>query len=227
MPPHPSGYAALVLTFWYDVVCPYSYLLMAEIERVEDAGLPVRWAPFELRPAPDPLPEPRGRYIRDHWREAVYPLATAYGTEIHVPRFQPRSTLALAAAQEAERRGAGRAWRREVQAAFFIAGEDVSDERVLRGCAARAGLDGDEVVAAAWDPDGLRALRGIRAEALAAGVHGVPSLTVDGTAVFFGAPPPGRVARALQSWDGDGAGALRRALSAPAPADRETSRGAA
>ena len=201
-----------MLTFWFDVVCPYSYLLMSEVEQVEDAGLPVRWAPFELRPAPDPLPAPRGRYIRDHWRDHVYPLALAYGTEIHVPRFQPRSTLALSAAAAAEEQGAGRAWRRETQRAFFVTGDDVSDEPVLRDCAQRAGLDPDRVVAAAWDPERLRGLRAVRAEAAQAGVHGVPSLTVDGQAVFFGAPPPGRVRTALQAWDGTDAGALRHRL---------------
>lgn len=202
-----------MLTFWFDVVCPYSYLLMAEVEQVEDFGLPVRWAPYELRPAPDPLPDPRGRYIRDHWREAVYPLALAYETEIHVPRSQPRSTLALSAALDAEERGYGRAWRRETQRAFFVAGDDVSDEAVLRACATRAGLDPDATVSAAWEPGRLARLRAVRAEAAAAGVHGVPSLTVDGQAVFFGAPPPHRVRAALERWDRGSAAGLRGLLS--------------
>jgi hypothetical protein len=54
----------------------------------------VEWLPFELRPAPAALPEPRGEYISDHWRDHVYGLAQSHGVEIHVPLYQPRSTLA-------------------------------------------------------------------------------------------------------------------------------------
>ena len=42
--------------FYYDVVCPYSYLESHVVEAAEDAGrLEVEWLPFELRPAPKPL----------------------------------------------------------------------------------------------------------------------------------------------------------------------------
>ena len=53
----------------------------------------IKWSPFELRPAP--LPEPHGEYIRGHWPgQEVYRLAHEHGLEIHVSRYQPRSTLA-------------------------------------------------------------------------------------------------------------------------------------
>ncbi|SDQ04077.1 DsbA family protein [Quadrisphaera sp. DSM 44207] len=204
-----------MLRYHYDVVCPYSHLLMPEVEAAEDAGLVVEWAPFELRPAPDPLPDPRGTYIRDHWRERVYPLAVAYGSEIHVPVHQPRSTLALAAGSWAAEEGAGRAWRAAVQRAFFVEGRDVGDERVLRRAARACGLDGDGAVAAAWDPARQAQLRAERARAAARGVFGVPSLTVGERLVFFGAPPPGAVAAALAGWDGD-ADVLAQRLAAAA-----------
>jgi predicted DsbA family dithiol-disulfide isomerase len=194
-----------MLRYYFDVVCPYSYLLMPEVEAAEDAGTPVEWVPFELRPAPAELPEPRGRYIRDHWRDHVYPLALAYGIEIHVPVYQPRSTLALAAGLWAEDQGAGRAWRDGVQRAFFVEGCDVSDEGTLRRVARDSGLDPDDAVAAAWEPASQARLRALRDHAMAIGVHGVPSLAVDDKPVFFGAPPPGAVASALAGWDGDAA----------------------
>ncbi|MEV1287517.1 DsbA family protein [Micromonospora sp. NPDC049679] len=191
-----------MLRYYFDVVCPYSYLLMPEVEAGEDAGTPVEWVPFELRPAPDPLPDPRGTYIRDHWRDHVYPLALAYEIEIHVPVHQPRSTLVLAAGLWAHQQGAGRAWRTAAQRSFFVEGRDVSDERALRRMARECGLDASAAVAAAWDPALHTRLRALRAEAAAIGVHGVPTLAVDGQPVFFGAPPPGRVAAALAGWDG-------------------------
>jgi predicted DsbA family dithiol-disulfide isomerase len=200
-----------MLRYHFDVVCPYSYLLMAEVEAAEDSGAEVEWVPFELRPAPDPLPEPRGRYIRDHWHGQVYPLAIAYNIEIHVPVYQPRSTLVLAAGLWAEDQGAGRAWRGAAQRAFFIEGRDVGDEGTLRRIAQECRLDPTKAIAAAWDPDLHTRLRTLRDEAAAVGVHGVPSLSVDDQTVFFGAPQPGTVTRAFAEWDGS-ADSLRTRL---------------
>ena len=42
--------------FYYDVVCPYSYLESHVMEAAEDSGaVEIEWLPFELRPAPRPL----------------------------------------------------------------------------------------------------------------------------------------------------------------------------
>ncbi len=66
-------------------------------------------------------------------------------------------------------------------------------------------------MAAAWDPARLTRLRDVRAEAQAAAVYGVPSLTVGGRLAFFGAPPPGVVGDALRRHRDD-PDALRDAL---------------
>jgi len=64
------------IRFYYDVVCPYSYMESHLIETAEDSGeVHVEWLPFELRPAPAPAPN------RDP----------------PPPGYQPRSTLPLAA----------------------------------------------------------------------------------------------------------------------------------
>ncbi len=203
-----------MLRYHFDIVCPYSYLLMPEVEAAEDAGTAIEWVPFELRPAPDPLPDPRGTYIRDHWRDQVYRLALDYGAEIHVPVHQPRSTLVLAAGLWADSRGAGRSWREAAHQAFFLEGRDVSDERVLRRVARESGLDASEAVTAAWDPDRLGQLRALRRRAVDAGVHGVPSPTVDDQVVFFGAPGQGTIAGALRGWDGTAPELARRLRAA-------------
>ena len=200
------------LRYHFDLVCPYSYLLAQEVEAAEDEGLPVEWVPFELRPAPQPLPEPRGDYIRRHWREHVYSLAERYGTEIHVPPTQPRSTLALAVSLWADEQGAGRAWRRAARHAFFVLGLDLGQEGVLRETAETAGLDPDAAIAAAWEPDRLRRLRELRDEAEKIGVDSVPSLSVGERKVFFGAPPPGLLHEALAAWDNEDADVLARLL---------------
>ncbi len=49
----------MALRYYFDLVCPYSYILAHEVEETEDEGLvEVEWLPFELRPAPAALPEP-------------------------------------------------------------------------------------------------------------------------------------------------------------------------
>ena len=86
------------IRFYYDIVCPYSYMESRTVEAAEDAGeVEVEWLPFELRPAPKALLEPRGDHLRVDWTQHVYRRALALGVEIHLPRYQPRSTLILAA----------------------------------------------------------------------------------------------------------------------------------
>ena len=54
--------------FYYDVVCPYSYMESHVMEAAEDAGaVEIEWLPFELRPAPRPLLEVRGDHLRVDW----------------------------------------------------------------------------------------------------------------------------------------------------------------
>src|SRR4029077_13835603 len=49
------------IRFYYDIVCPYSYMESRAVEAAEDAGqVEVEWLPFELRPPPKGLLAPRG-----------------------------------------------------------------------------------------------------------------------------------------------------------------------
>jgi predicted DsbA family dithiol-disulfide isomerase len=187
------------LRYYFDVVCPYSYILTPEVERAEDEdSVEIEWLPFELRPAPNPLPEPRGTYIRDHWRNHVYGLALEHEVEIHVPCFQPRSTLALTLHSYAEEEGRGRAYREAAHRAFFIEGLNLGDEGTLREVAKEAGLDDDSAVAAAWEPERIKDLHAMREEACRIGVHGVPTIATDEEVIYYGAASPGKV-RALLS----------------------------
>ena len=163
--------------FYYDVVCPYSYLETHAVEAEEDAGhVEVEWLPFELRPAPSPLLAPRGDHLRVDWTRNVYRRALALGVEIHLPRYQPRSTLPLAACMWAGAEGRLRDFKHALYDAFFGEGEDIATDAQLARAAGRAGLDPAAAVAAAYSPELLARIREIRAEAEAAGVRGVPSL---------------------------------------------------
>ena len=119
--------------FYYDVVCPYSYMESHAVEAREDEGrAAVEWLPFELRPAPRPLLEPRGDHLRVDWTRNVYARAQALGVEIHLPRgpLSRRSTLPLAACLWA--RGGevscGSSSTPSTEA-FFCEGEDIATDR--------------------------------------------------------------------------------------------------
>ena len=162
--------------FYYDVVCPYSYMETHAIEAAEDAGeVEVEWLPFELRPAPKALLEVRGNHLRVDWTQTVYARAQALGIEIHLPRYQPRSTLPLAACLWAGEQSYLRDFKHALYEAFFCEGVDIATDQELARAAARAGLDPDQAVAAAYSAELFERIREIRADAEAAGVSGVPS----------------------------------------------------
>jgi predicted DsbA family dithiol-disulfide isomerase len=174
--------AAGEIRLYYDVVCPYSYLESHRVEHEEDAGhVRVQWLPFELRPAPRPLLDPRGDHLRVDWTRNVYRRALALGIEIHLPRYQPRSTLALAACLWAQEIGALRPFRRALYEAFFREGRDIASDAEIARAAEQSGLSADDAIAAAYSPALVGRLGTIRAEAEQSGVRGVPSvLTGDG-----------------------------------------------
>jgi len=166
--------------FYYDVVCPYSYMETHAIESAEDEGsVEVEWLPFELRPAPRPLLEVRGNYLSTDWTQNVYRLALERGVVIHLPRYQPRSTLTLAACLWAQEQGRMREFKHALYEAFFCEGEDIATDREVARAAGRAGLDADAAVAAAYSHERFEQIRAIRAVAEAAGVRGVPTLVAE------------------------------------------------
>jgi len=166
--------------FYYDVVCPYSYLETHAIEAAEDSGaVEVEWLPFELRPAPKQLLEPRGDHLRVDWTQHVYRRALAAGIEIHLPRYQPRSTLPLAACLWAGEQGRLRDFKHALYEAFFCEGEDIATDRELARAARRVDLDPDAAVVAAYSSERFERIRAVRREAEAAGIRGVPTLLTE------------------------------------------------
>jgi len=150
------------------------------MEAAEDAGtVEIEWLPFELRPAPRPLLEVRGDHLRTDWTSNVYRRALAMGVEIHLPRYQPRSTLTLCACLWAGEQGRLREFKHALYEAFFCEGLDIATDGEIARAASRAGLDADGAIEAAYSPERGRQLKEIRAEAEAAGVRGVPSLLTE------------------------------------------------
>src|SRR3569623_1835394 len=98
------------LDVWSDYVCPFCYLELPMIERLQAElgdALSVGWRAFELRPEPVPTLDPGGEYLRSAWARVVYPMAAQRGMALTLPPLQPRSRTALEAAalQEALEEG--------------------------------------------------------------------------------------------------------------------------
>jgi predicted DsbA family dithiol-disulfide isomerase len=175
------------IRFFFDAVCPYSYMESHAVEEAEDAkGVLVEWLPLELRPAPRPLLEPRGDHLRTDWTRNVYRRALALGIEIHLPRYQPRSTLPLAACLFADEQGRLRAFRHALYEAFFCEGEDIATDSELARAAARAGLDPDGTIEGAYAPQRIARLAEIRRLAESSRVRGVPTLLAPDGASHWG-----------------------------------------
>jgi 2-hydroxychromene-2-carboxylate isomerase len=175
------------IRFYYDVVCPYSYLESHAVEAAEDRGaLAVEWLPFELRPAPMPLLDPRGDHLRTDWTAHVYRRALALGVEIHLPRYQPRSTLPLAACLWAGEQGRLRDFKHALYEAFFCEGENIATDAEIARAAERAELDPEGAVRAAYSDELIGRLVSIRAEAVEVGVAGVPTLAADDGRTHWG-----------------------------------------
>src|SRR5580765_4097021 len=136
------------------------------MEAAEDSGaVEIEWLPFELRPAPRPLLAVRGDHLRVDWTVNVYRRALERGIEIHLPRYQPRSTLTLCACLWAQEEGRLRDFKHALYEAFFCEGEDIATDRELARAAGRAGLDPDGAVAAAYSAERVSQLSAIRREA--------------------------------------------------------------
>ena len=166
--------------FYYDVVCPYSYLETHVMEAAEDEGeVEIEWLPFELRPAPKPLLEVRGDHLRVDWTQTVYSRAQSMGIEIHLPRYQPRSTLTVAACLWAGEEGRLREFKHALYEAFFCEGLDIATDHEIARAAQHVGLDPDAAMVAAYSSERFLRIREIRAEAEAVGVAGVPTLVTE------------------------------------------------
>jgi predicted DsbA family dithiol-disulfide isomerase len=137
---------SVTLDIWSDYVCPFCYLELPVIDRLQqDFGprLEVRWHAFELRPDPAPTLDPQGAYLHDIWTRRVYPMAHARGMTLHLPPVQPRSRKAFEAVEHARTLGHFNAMHRALFRAFFEEGRDIGDTETLLDVGAAAHLERD------------------------------------------------------------------------------------
>ena len=83
-----------------DYVCPFCFLaeepLTQAVNSFDRAIIDIEWIPFELRPYPTPTLKPEGQYLREAWKNSVYPMAKSMGIPIILPDISPQPYTRLA-----------------------------------------------------------------------------------------------------------------------------------
>ncbi len=185
-------------------MCPFCYLELPELERLKAElgdGLEIEWRAFELRPDPRPTLDPDGEYLHRVWNDSVYPMSTARGMTLKLPPVQPRSRLALEAAEYAKQRGAFEGLHRAIFRAFFEQGREIGDMAVLKELAVGCGLDPDDMEQALGAGRFTAKVLDDQKSAARIGVTGVPALVIEarGKAMLVpGAQPYRSLKRALE-----------------------------
>jgi len=198
---------AVRLDVWSDYLCPFCYLEEPVLTRMrEEFGdrLAVHWRAFELRPEPVSTLPPRGEYLVDIWERAVYPMAHDRGMKLRLPPVQPRSRLALEAAECAREQGRFDAMHHAIFGAFFEEGRDIGQKEVLLELGESSGVE-REVLERALTTGQFRE-KVLQDEELASelGLSGVPAMLLrkDGEPLeaaryFSGAQPEAIVRYAI------------------------------
>jgi 2-hydroxychromene-2-carboxylate isomerase len=160
------------VAFFYDVACPFSYLVAERIERVLGE---VEWVP-----APAVGLDGGARWARF---EATRELAERRAREVRLPLVWPDSfpantRHALRAAAYATENGAGASFALAATRLAFCGGYDLEDPEILSVAAAAAGLSLEGCLTAARDPSRDHALwataRGLHAK----GIQRLPAVRI-------------------------------------------------
>jgi len=219
--------------FWFDFSCPYAYLASQRVEEIcTAAGVPLVLQPmllggvFRLTGAGDgpmaTLSPPKATHnTRDMLR-----WADRLGVPLRIPAAHPMRTVralrTLLGLPEARWPAAMHA----LYAAYWQAGEDITQATVIAAALARAGCSADEIATAAAGADGDAAKDDLRRrtdQAVALGIFGAPAMVVhrDGAApiLLWGQDRLHWLAAVLAGWDPDvGAPPITPAADGRAPA---------
>ncbi len=138
----PAGAPSADLIVYADYVCPFCYLGSVALAPLREEGIRIEDRPFELRPAPAPLPDLDEQHYRDDWDRSVVQLAAALGVSgMKRPTASTRTRKAHEAAAFAREHGAGDAMHRAIYEAYFLGQRDIGRVDVLTDIGASVGLD--------------------------------------------------------------------------------------
>jgi 2-hydroxychromene-2-carboxylate isomerase len=185
---------ARTIEFFDGIGSRYSYLASSQMERLErDTGAAVRWRPLSSyvlmeRRGMDPFkgPPASGQYEAAYRTRDVARWANYYGIPFHDPEWDALDWQRLAlAAVAADRLGRVAPFTRNLYDTVFGAGVAPKTDAKLARIADTSGLDGREFLRLIDDAETQERHDRTIADALAAGVFGVPSVVTEGE-LFWG-----------------------------------------
>jgi predicted DsbA family dithiol-disulfide isomerase len=184
------------LVVYSDYVCPFCYLATPVLAWLrEQDGIEVEARPFELRPEPAPLPDPRAPELIAAWEGTVLPLAAAAGLEMRLPALRARTRKAHEAAAFARERQRFQPMHDALFRAVFVEGRDIGRIDVLVEIGVAAGLDPTELALALGLDSYADAVAQDERAASAAGIDAVPAFVAEGELALGLLPYP-----ALRDW---------------------------
>jgi 2-hydroxychromene-2-carboxylate isomerase len=196
------------LELFYDVGSPWTYLAFHKVGEVADeAGAELVFRPILVGGvfnAVNPgVYAARANPTKPRWDYMTKDLADwarLYGLRIVWPPsvFPVNSVRAMRGAIVAFDAGRGVEFSRAAFEAYWGADRDLARDEVLRDVAARAGLDGAELLARIATPEIKQRLRANTDELVARGGFGSPTIFVDGDDMYFGNDRLGLVREALR-----------------------------
>jgi predicted DsbA family dithiol-disulfide isomerase len=160
----------------------------------EQFGAVITWAPFDLHPEYPAEGVPRGPSTGR--AEAIF---EANGLVYNPPPIRANSLKALRLAEHARAHGLFDRLHARLFDAYWAEAQDIGDPDVLRTLAQEVALEGaDEIV----ESDAYRdVVHASTAQAVAAGVTGVPAFVLDRRLLVLGAHPRGTFERAFAQLD--------------------------
>ncbi|MEJ2503610.1 MAG: DsbA family protein [Gemmatimonadota bacterium] len=166
------------LLLYHDFVSPFCRLaLQVAVRGAERTGHEVRAVPFELRPAPEPLPPPDDPALAEEL-EAARGVAEEWGLTLGELRVRPRTRKAHEAVAAARAEGRELAMLDALYTALWERGEDVSRLDVLAAAGSAAGVDAEALHVALGVDRWEEAVVREQEAAAAAGLMGVPAFQV-------------------------------------------------
>jgi 2-hydroxychromene-2-carboxylate isomerase len=177
----------MAATLYFDVGSPYVYLALERLDRFALGEVSLKpislGALFKLTGRSSWALGPR----RDAGMQEVEARADAYGLPpVRWPQGWPSNYLhANRACLVAEEQGKLAQFARAALRAAFAGGADLSDDAAVLEVARSVGIDADELVERMGSPQIKQRLRANTDEAHAAGVLGVPTLSV-GERLYWG-----------------------------------------
>ncbi|MFW5947442.1 MAG: DsbA family oxidoreductase [Gemmatimonadota bacterium] len=166
------------LLFFHDFASPYCRLALDAVTGAAGrAGLDVRPVPFELWPAPAPIPSPDDARLLNEM-ETARELAEEWGVPLRKPAVLPRTRKAHEAVAFALARDGAMEVVRRIYDALWAEGRDIARLDVLAEIGEAAGLDREALhVALGTDEFEADVVREQHAAA-GAGLEGVPVVQV-------------------------------------------------